>query len=188
MIKHFETYNKLTSPYGKRISPISGKEEFHTGIDIVKKHQGDILSTTDGHVIYAKFADKGTGLGGFGNTVCIIDSNKHMHLYGHLDSIKVKENQLVKKGDCIGTQGNTGQSTGSHLHYEVRTKTSPSFGWGFHTDPISYLNNYYSNETKDWKQDGLEYLQKEFDISKEWKSTDVVDIGTLGIILSRIKK
>jgi len=188
MIKHFESYLRVTSPYGKRKSPITGKEEFHSGVDVVKANIGDILVTVPGTVVFAKFADKGTGVGGFGNVVCVVDENNHLHLYGHLDSVSCKVNQTVKKGDVIGKQGNTGQSAGSHLHYEIRTKASPSFGWGFHTDPIAYLDKYENEEkAKDWKQQGLEYLQKEAGISASWKPTDAVDIGTLGTILKRLK-
>jgi murein DD-endopeptidase MepM/ murein hydrolase activator NlpD len=186
-MKYFEDFTRMSSGYGKRISPISGKEEFHSGIDLVKKHQGDIKCIVGGKVVHAKMAEKFTGVGGYGNAVCIIDKNKNLHLYGHLHEIKCKENDNVIEGDIIGTQGNTGQSAGSHLHYEIRSKSLPTFGWGFHIDPIAYLNKYFSDIPKDWKQEGLEYLQKEYGISKDWKSTDTVDLGLLGTILRRKK-
>jgi murein DD-endopeptidase MepM/ murein hydrolase activator NlpD len=185
-MKHFEDYTKITSGYGKRISPISGKEEFHTGIDLVKAHQGNIDAFVAGKVVHAKMAVKFSGLGGYGNTVCVVDKNNHLHMYAHLDSIRCAEGQEVSKGQNIGTQGNTGQSKGSHLHYEVRTKANPSYGWGFHTDPIAYLDTYYANEPKDWKQEGLDYLVSEYGVDpNQWKPTDVVDMGTLGTILRR---
>lgn len=188
MIRHFETYTKITSPYGKRISPISGKEEFHTGIDVVKKHQGAVLATTSGVVTYAGEGATGTGLGGFGNVVCIVDKNKHLHLYAHLDHVNCKKDDKVLKDQTIGTQGNTGKSAGSHLHYEIRSKDKPSYGWGFHIDPIKYLDEFYGQPIqKDWKQEGLEYLQKEYRLSDMWKATDSVDLGLLGTILKRLK-
>ena len=188
--KYFSDFIKISSPYGKRTSPISGKEEFHSGIDLVKKHQGEIYCIVSGKVVFANFAEKGTGLGGYGNSVCVVDSNNHLHLYGHLDKVIVKENTNVEKGAILGTQGNTGQSAGSHLHYEVRTKTSPTFGWGFHTDPIKYLDDFFKvlpSQQKSWKQEGLEFLQKEYGMSKDWKETDLVDMGTLGTIFRRMK-
>lgn len=185
-MKHFEDYTRISSGYGKRISPITGKEEFHTGIDLVKEHQGNINAFVAGKVVHAKMAVKFTGLGGFGNTVCIVDKNNHLHMYAHLDSIRCAEGQEVTKGQNIGTQGNTGQSAGSHLHYEIRSKTNPTYGWGFHIDPIAYLDHYVANEPKDWKEQGLEYLVKEYGIDPtQWKATDKIDMGTLGEILRR---
>jgi murein DD-endopeptidase MepM/ murein hydrolase activator NlpD len=190
MEKYFSDFIKMSSPYGKRKSPISGLEEFHSGVDLVKKDKEEIYCIVSGKVVFSKFADKGTGVGGYGNAVCVVDSNNHLHLYGHLDKIMAKEGSILEKGDCVGTQGNTGQSAGSHLHYEVRTKVTPSFGWGFHTDPIKYLDTFFKElpaETQTWKEEGLEFLQKEYGISKEWKSTDTVNLGLLGTILRRKK-
>jgi murein DD-endopeptidase MepM/ murein hydrolase activator NlpD len=144
-MNHFDGY-RVTSQYGIRISPISKKEEFHSGIDLAKTHQADIQAFTDGKVIYSDFAPMGTGLGGFGNTVLIQDVKCCLHLYGHLDSVAVKVNDQVKKGQTIGKQGNTGQSAGSHLHYEVRTTSTPSFGWKTHTNPTEYLDKFYAEE------------------------------------------
>lgn len=191
MEKYFSDFIKMSSPYGKRKSPISGLEEFHSGVDLVKKDKEEIYCIVSGKVVFSKFADKGTGVGGYGNAVCVVDSNNHLHLYGHLDKIMAKEGSMLEKGDCLGTQGNTGQSAGSHLHYEVRTKVTPSFGWGFHTDPIKYLDSFFKElpvENKAWKEEGLEFLQKEYGISKDWKSTDTVSLGLLGTILRRGKQ
>lgn len=145
-MRYFEDFVRITSPYGKRISPISGKEEFHTGIDLVKSHKGEIYCVVDGKVTHAQLAKTGSGLGGYGNAVCIVDKNNSLHLYAHLDSISCKEGEMIKKGQMIGTQGNTGQSAGSHLHYEIRTKSTPLHGWGFHTDPIAYLDKYFKED------------------------------------------
>lgn len=142
-MKHFETYTRMSSPYGNRTSPISGKIEFHTGIDLVKADKGEIYCTIPGRIVFAGMAKTGTGLGGFGNTVCVVDKNNHLHLYGHLDSVACKSGGQVAKGDLLGYQGNTGQSAGSHLHYEIRTKTTPSYGWRNNTDPLAYLDKYW---------------------------------------------
>ena len=71
----------------------------------------------------------GSGFGGYGIVVAIRDPETgHSHCYAHLDSVAVKVGDKVKPGEMIGRQGNTGQSTGSHLHYEIRKSSSPQFG------------------------------------------------------------
>lgn len=120
---------RVTSNYGWRKHPITGNKKFHSGIDLVKYHKAGIASFTNGIVLYAGKGQKGTGLGGYGNVVFIKDHEGHGHLYAHLDSVKVKKGNQIVKGKIIGTQGATGNVTGSHLHYEVRKKTSPSYGW-----------------------------------------------------------
>jgi len=153
----FDEY-KITSPYGDRISPITKKPEKHTGIDLVIAHQANIKSFTDGKCIFAQFAQSGTGVGGFGNTVLIEDKNKYIHLYGHLDSISVKENTQIKRGDIVGKQGNTGQSAGSHLHYEIREKNSPNFGWRTDIEPTQYLINFYKNDIEELNNQNIEEI------------------------------
>ena len=143
----FEGY-KITSPYGLRKSPITGAEEFHTGIDLVIADKADIKAFVEGKVIFAMFAPLGTGVGGFGNAVLIQDKNGYVHLYGHLFSIAVKVGDVVKQGQVIGKQGNTGQSAGSHLHYEIRTQSSPSFGWRHNIEPTQYLIKFNSQNQK----------------------------------------
>lgn len=188
-MKYFETYDRISSPYGERIHPIKKEKSFHAGIDVVKEHKGEIYATVPGEVVFAEFAQTGTGLGNYGNTVCVKDKNGALHVYAHLDSIRARISQQVDRGTLLGFQGNTGQSAGSHLHYEVRLKSSPSFGWKSHTDPIAYLDKYYAEAEapKNWKEVGLEFLQKEYGLSKDWKATDPIDMGTLGTILKRGK-
>lgn len=125
----FDGY-RITSPFGWRTSPISGKREFHTGIDLVKSHKAPIHALADGEVIHAREGISGSGFGGYGITVAIrCRETGHLHCYAHLHSVNVRVGQIVSKGDAIGLQGNTGQSTGSHLHYEIRKKSSPQYGW-----------------------------------------------------------
>src|SRR5690606_4380074 len=129
----------------------------HAGIDLVKHHLAPIEAFTDGEVIYAGLGKGGTGLGNYGNVVLIKDKNGCGQLYAHLDSVKVKVGDKVKKGQVIGTQGATGRVTGSHLHYEVRKKTSPSYGWtsdkkNSTINPDTYLRAYFKDGTS--KNDG----------------------------------
>lgn len=184
----FEGY-RITSPYGNRKSPITGKEEKHTGIDLSIKHQADIKSFTDGVVVHAKFAEMKTGLGGYGNTVCIVDKKGYLHLYGHLDSIDVKLNERVTRGKVIGKQGYTGQSAGSHLHYEVRSKDNPSFGWGFDVEPTNYLDNFL-NQSEVLNNNNIEeiinYLSQAWRLSN--KESEKARIHELAEILRKEKK
>jgi murein DD-endopeptidase MepM/ murein hydrolase activator NlpD len=139
---------RISSPYGKRISPITGKKEFHTGIDLVKPPYSPIKAFIEGTVIHARMGQANTGVGGFGNTVIIKDKYNHVQMYAHLTDYCVKVGDFVKVGQVIGRQGDTGKSAGQHLHFEVRTKPSPSFGFGYHTDPVAYVDWYYQQEEK----------------------------------------
>jgi len=121
---------KVTSIFGPRTQPLKGTPEFHKGIDLVIADKAPLPSFTDGKVLHAGWGDKGTGLGDMGNVVAIQETGTdHCHVYAHLDSVAVKTGDMVKVGQHIGNQGNTGASAGSHLHYEIRKKSTPSFGW-----------------------------------------------------------
>lgn len=140
---------RVTSPYGWRNHPITKKRAFHTGIDLVKSHKAPIQAFIGGKVLFAGFGKTGTGFGGYGNVVLIGDSNGRGHVYAHLDSVSVKVGQTVKAGQTIGRQGNTGNSTGSHLHYEIRKKaeSKPPYGWiadraNNCVEPTKYVETY----------------------------------------------
>lgn len=150
----FKDY-QITSPFGYRQHPVTGNRHFHTGIDLVKYHRAPITAFVGGQVVHAREGRVGTGFGGFGNVVAIRDKYGCLHCYVHLDSISVAVGEVVNQGDEIGKQGDTGSyTTGSHLHYEVRKKASPSFGWIASEeercfDPTQYLLQYYVKEGKD---------------------------------------
>lgn len=156
MSNPFEAY-RVTSPYGPRTSPISGKQEKHTGIDLVKLTGGKnapIEAFVSGTVIRAEEVPSGvsgTGYGGFGLVVAIEDKYGVQHMYAHLSKTLVKAGERVVAGQPIGLQGRSGKSTGEHLHYEVRTKCSPSGGYGSDTDPTKYLQEYFAKEDDDMK-------------------------------------
>lgn len=139
----------ISSPYGWRMHPIRGDKRFHAGIDLVKKHRAPIYAFTEGVVLFAGFGKSGTGLGGYGNVVVIKDKNNRAQLYAHLDRTAVKTGSRIQKNQLIGYQGKTGYVTGSHLHYEVRKKTAPLYGWEADAskstlNPTAYLQNYYA--------------------------------------------
>lgn len=138
---------RVTSHYGNRPDPFgSGRTVWHTGIDLVKSHKAPIYAFVGGTVTHAKMGQTGTGLGGFGIVVVIVDKYGAAHLYAHLDSVSVSVGGAVKEGQEVGKQGNTGQSTGSHLHYEVRSKSTPSYGYQTDTDPGAYLDKIAAEE------------------------------------------
>jgi murein DD-endopeptidase MepM/ murein hydrolase activator NlpD len=105
---------KVTSKFGYRIHPITKKKKLHTGTDFGAPTGTEVLAAGSGIVITAKF------WGGYGNAVVIDHLNGQWTLYAHMSKILVKENDKVKMGETIGKVGNTGSSTGPHLHYEVR--------------------------------------------------------------------
>lgn len=117
----------VSSGYGVRNSPINGKQEFHTGIDIIAAFGADIAAAEGGTVIFAGVS------GGYGNTVIINHGNGLSTLYAHNSSLAVSQGQSVSKGQLIARAGSTGYSTGNHLHFEVRIN-------GTHTNPMNYVN------------------------------------------------
>ncbi len=104
----------VTSEFGIRSHPITNKPSLHAGIDL-KSANGDdtVRSVKPGKVIVAGYH------GSMGNTILIRHDRGVETLYGHLDRVFVKEGDKVEEGTAIGTVGNTGQSTGKHLHFEV---------------------------------------------------------------------
>lgn len=157
-MSYFDEY-RITSPYGWRT--LSGRREFHTGIDLAKHHEAPIYAFTGGTVIFAGFGQPGSGFGGYGNVVAIRDKYGALHCYCHLHSYIVQVGEEVEKGKMIGRQGNTGKvvpqttpanpAAGSHLHYEIRKTSSPKYGWIADRenncyDPAEYLINYYAKE------------------------------------------
>ena len=108
-------YKGLSSKYGPRVHPITGKNHLHGGIDYRGKVGETIIATADGVVKYSALNEES----GFGNLVTLVHANGFMTRYGHLSKRAVKVGDYVQKGQKIGEIGNTGRSSGSHLHYEV---------------------------------------------------------------------
>ena len=105
-------YNYVSSYYGYRINPVTGAEQFHRGVDIAVPTGTGVLAAMDGTVTTAAYDSY------YGNYIVIEDSNGYCTKYAHMDTLSVSAGQAVKHGDSIGTTGNTGSSTGSHLHIE----------------------------------------------------------------------
>ena len=105
-------YYYISSYYGYRKNPNTGAEEIHRGVDIAVPTGTDVYAAHDGTVTEAAFDAY------YGNYVVITDSKGYTTKYAHMDSVTVSAGQSVTKGDPIGKSGNTGSSTGSHLHIE----------------------------------------------------------------------
>jgi len=108
---------RLTSGYGYRRDPFTGRRAFHRGIDIANRIGTKVYAAQEGRVIYtgARY--------GYGKTIIIEHRFGYKTLYGHLDSYRVHRGQWVKSGQIIGTVGYTGRSTGPHLHFEIWLKS-----------------------------------------------------------------
>ncbi len=109
------TYQRISSSYGSRVNPISGKRHVHTGIDLTCKRGEQILAPADGVIETVRPSNKG-----YGNYLTLRHSFGFSSSYAHLSKFNVKSGQFVSKGDVIAQCGNSGNSTGPHLHYEVR--------------------------------------------------------------------
>ena len=105
-------YSYVSSYYGYRINPVTGQEQFHRGVDIAVPTGTTVLAAMDGMVTTATYDAS------YGNYVVIEDSNGYCTKYAHMDTLSVSAGQTVTHGTTIGTTGNTGSSTGSHLHIE----------------------------------------------------------------------
>lgn len=125
---------RLTSGFGYRNHPIYKIKLFHEGIDYSAPIGSKVYSTGNGIVSYIKSSKRG-----YGNYIIIDHGYGYKTLYGHLEKINVKLNESVKRGQIIGYVGNTGLSTGPHLHYEVIKNDKP-------VDPINYYFEELSPE------------------------------------------
>jgi len=114
------TYKRVSSSFGYRTSPITGKPEYHNGIDIPAPLGTDIYAANDGTVTIA------TTHYSYGKYIMIDHGGGYFTLYAHCSSINVKVGQKVNQGDVIGKVGSTGYSTGNHLHFSMYEKSTPA--------------------------------------------------------------
>ena len=119
----------FTARFGMNRDPFTGAPHMHTGIDFSTFRSGDpVVATADGQVAYTGYEPSG-----FGNYIIIRHPHGFYTRYAHLLSFRVEMGQQVKQGETIGYIGNTGRSTGPHLHYEVHIGSDV-------VDPLKYLN------------------------------------------------
>jgi murein DD-endopeptidase MepM/ murein hydrolase activator NlpD len=118
----------VTSGFGRRLSPFTGEPAMHRGIDISVPEGTPIVAPANGNVTLARWD------GGLGNTIRINHGYGYETIYGHLNKILVHPGQRVKRGQLIGLVGNTGFSTGPHLHYQVQVNLVA-------TNPLRFILN-----------------------------------------------
>lgn len=109
----------VTSDFGHRLDPYTSERTMHKGLDIAAGFGAPVVAPADGTVVFAATE------GGYGNVLVIDHGYNIKTRYGHLSEILVKAGQKVKRGDRVAATGNTGRSTGPHLHYEVRVNGIP---------------------------------------------------------------
>ena len=125
---------RVASGYGWRIHPIYKTEKMHTGMDFTAAVGTEIYATGNG--VVSKVENDGRG---YGNNIIINHGFGYETLYGHMSKFNVRSGQKVKRGDLIGFVGNSGSSTGPHLHYEVRKNGNP-------INPVNFYYNDLSPE------------------------------------------
>lgn len=168
---HFDNFNKylfevvpngyplkniyVTSKYGSRFHPTLQEEKIHTGVDLRSAIGEYVYSTASGIVEKAINIDNG----GYGKYIVVQHGFGFSTLYAHLDEVLVKEGDFISKNDLIAFSGNSGRSTGPHLHYEVRFL-------GLHKNPLDFIywNKNTINSMK-YNQNGVNW-QKLYSIFK----------------------
>lgn len=120
------TTGRITSDYGHRQHPVTGADDFHTGIDIAVSHGTPIKASASGIVIYAGWKT------GYGYTVKIDHGGDIKTLYAHNSQLNVSQGDNINRGEVIAYSGNSGTSTGPHLHFEIIKNNN-------HVNPLQHL-------------------------------------------------
>jgi murein DD-endopeptidase MepM/ murein hydrolase activator NlpD len=133
----------LTSPFGNRTSPFTNTLDFHSGIDLAAHEGTPVLAAGGGRVVFAGRYPlrRNVRWWRYGNVVVLAHGERYLSIYAHLQEISVRRGATLRRGEELGTVGNTGWSTSPHLHYEVRMR-----GDGDEepvpVDPRIYILNY----------------------------------------------
>jgi len=117
LVNDKESY--ISSNFGWRTDPISSQQEYHEGLDIAVWYNTPVITTADGRITFAGWEN------GYGWSVEVDHGNGYKTFYAHLNEIKVSKGDKVSEGATIALTGNSGRSTGPHLHYEVRVNGVP---------------------------------------------------------------
>lgn len=145
----------LSSPFGYRSDPMSGRTTFHEGVDFATKTGHLVFTTGDGVVESVKF-----NFFGYGNEILIDHGFGYKTRYAHMSVIYVAEGMKLKRGDCIGESGSSGKSTGPHLHYEVYYKNAPINPANFYD--LSMTPKEYSEMVRMRDEQSQEMLRQPF--------------------------
>lgn len=119
---------EVSSKFGMRVHPVRGEVSMHTGVDIAKRSGTTIYPAMGGKVVFAGW------MGGYGKMVEIRHPKGYTTRYAHMSKIRVRAGQEVASGTAVGNVGDTGTSTGYHLHFEVRKYGKP-------LNPLAFLQN-----------------------------------------------
>ncbi|MDO6705500.1 peptidoglycan DD-metalloendopeptidase family protein [Photobacterium sp. 1_MG-2023] len=133
-------YRRISSSYGSRNHPVYGNKRRHLGIDLSSRSGTPVYAPADGVIELVRPSKKG-----YGNLLKVDHGYGFMTLYAHLQKFKVKTGDFVRKGDLIALSGNSGTSTGPHLHYEVRflgRALNPQYFMKWGPDNFDYLFNH----------------------------------------------
>jgi murein DD-endopeptidase MepM/ murein hydrolase activator NlpD len=122
----FPVAGKITSPYGMRSDPFTGEQRFHHGLDVAAPEGEPIFSANGGRVVFAG------ELGNLGSAVVVQGDDGARIIYGHLGRLEVSAGQRIEAGQKLAEVGNTGRSTGPHLHLQVELQ-------GQTINPLDYL-------------------------------------------------
>jgi murein DD-endopeptidase MepM/ murein hydrolase activator NlpD len=125
---------QITGHFGERLDPFSGEGAFHAGLDIASHYGDQVRATAEGVI------EEVDQRAGYGRLIVIDHGFGVTTWYGHLSGFNVQGGMHVKAGDIIGYEGNSGRSTGPHVHYEVRIYNTP-------VNPWRYLRNISPNAT-----------------------------------------
>jgi murein DD-endopeptidase MepM/ murein hydrolase activator NlpD len=133
----------LTSPFGERLSPFTNAADFHAGIDLAAREGTPVMATGGGRVAFAGSFPlrRHTRWWRFGKVVVLSHHGGYVTVYGHLETITVRRGQQLRRGQRLGTVGNSGWSTSPHLHYEVRV-ARPGQDEVEPVDPRIFILNY----------------------------------------------
>jgi murein DD-endopeptidase MepM/ murein hydrolase activator NlpD len=116
---------RITGVFGERLDPFSGEGAFHSGLDIASHYGDTVRATADG------IAEAVEQRAGYGRLIIIDHGFGVSTWYGHLSGFNIQPGARVKAGDVIGYEGDSGRSTGPHLHYEVRINNTPVNPWRY---------------------------------------------------------
>lgn len=130
----------LTSTYGSRKDPFSGRRKWHRGVDIAAGYNAPIVTSADGVVIFSGYRY------GYGILVEVRHAQGYVTRYAHMNESLVKNGQAIKVGDAIGLMGSTGRSSGPHLHFEVLVDDK-------HIDPLPFIRGGRA-EALEWAKAG----------------------------------
>ena len=133
--------NKVTSPFGPRIHPISGQQSDHNGVDLISLDNQTIYAPEGGKITAARKSNAPGG--GYGYYIKMVGDSGHEHILAHMKSksFEVSTGDLIDQGDALGTIGETGNVTGKHCHWEVRVN-------GKFTDPLDHITDDVEPESE----------------------------------------